>query len=429
MPIVGGRVGVLAAAVFLLGAAPPDGASVAAKRGPVLPASARTPAKADDASEAKEVKAPSPGRAKSEERKANDTASARKLSPAMTTLRDRIRQVEAQYFRQPVNTGDNTAAEVIAFCLAFGCDAEIRYGNSAGNPMSGVGCLAFGYPCSGYQVLTVGDSSAIVARVGYGLQEHPGEFLAMLAQAAVPASYEIRVGDRRGSVADLVESEKGTCQAGTDLAHRLIGLSFYLRNGETWRGRTGEEWSVERVLREELARNPANDCCDVAHHLLALSFAVQRRQRESKPMDGQYRRAEKYVRDLQEYALGLANADGSWHPGFFAARGTTRDNPGQLRSTGHLLEWLAFSLPEEKLEDPRVVRSVTYVATLLAEPYARWNVTASTPREIDSVMHAVCALRIYDRRAFKSFEPVEEPGPTGQPKTTLRGKPLKGAPR
>ena len=72
----------------------------------------------------------------------------------------------AHWFRQPINTNDNTPAEVLNFCLAFGCDTEVRYGSSAGSAMNGIGCLCYNYPCADYRLLAVGDESRM-ARVGY----------------------------------------------------------------------------------------------------------------------------------------------------------------------------------------------------------------------------------------------------------------------
>ncbi len=329
----------------------------------------------------------------------------RKLSEAAAALRDRVRRTVARYSQQPLNTADNTAAEILHFCLAFGCDGEVRYGSAAGNPMNAIGCLCYGYPCAGYQLLVTGESPKLMARLGYGFQEHPSEMLAVLAQAAVPADYEIRVGKYRGSVADLVEAEKLTCVPGDDLAYKLIGLAFYVRHEESWKDRGGREWTVEKVLEEELNRSPASDRCDVAHHLMSLSYAVERRARAGKPLEGPYARARKHVAEFQDFALSLQNREGGWHPGFFALRGTSRDVPGLVRSTGHVLEWLAFSLPEDRLSEPRVVKSVGYLADLLgSESSAGWS-AATTPREIDSVAHALHALRLYDRRAFEGFDP------------------------
>ena len=52
-------------------------------------------------------------------------------------------------------------------------------------PVNGITCLCWNYPCDGFQVL-IGDQGRVAARIGYGYQEHPGEFLAMLAMSRVP---------------------------------------------------------------------------------------------------------------------------------------------------------------------------------------------------------------------------------------------------
>ncbi len=333
-----------------------------------------------------------------------DSSAARpELSKEMAALRDRVRRTVAAYFHQPVNTADNTPAEILAFCLAFGCDTEVRYGNSAGQAASGVGCLCWNYPCAGYQLLT-SDGRRPVARVGYGLQQYPAQLLGVLALASVPAKYEIRIGEFKGTVADLAAAEQLDCRPGSDLSHVLMGMAFYAREGETWKSRAGETWSVERLLKEELARPFASHSADATNRLMGISCAVQRQGRLGKPLEGEFARAEKYIAQYQGYALSLQNSDGTWHPTFFAAKGAGNDAWGTLRSTGYIVEWLAFSLPEGRLEEPQVVKSVAWLTSLLESYASRWNAAASTPRDVESVGHALHALRIYDRRVFKPGE-------------------------
>ena len=105
---------------------------------------------------------------------ATKPAAAPELSPELAVLRDQIRRTLVLYFHEPINTADNTPAEVLQFCLAFGCDTEIRYGGSAGTAMSGIGCLCWDYPCGNYQLL-LPDQKRIMARIGYGFQEQPCE--------------------------------------------------------------------------------------------------------------------------------------------------------------------------------------------------------------------------------------------------------------
>jgi len=387
----------------------------AAKKGPA----AERPAEADDdakmdspsAGPAKEKPPTEPGKEKSPAGKS--AAPKAVLTPQMAALRDRIRAVLAQHFRQPLNTNDNSPAQLLDFCLAFGCDTEIRYGNSAGNAMSGIGCLCYNYPCAGYRLLGVEDGKAM-ARVGYALQETPGEMLAVLAQSTVPDNYEIRVGERRGRVSDLVEAEKLSCLPGIDLSQKLIGLSYYLPDGAAWKNARGDGWSLERIVREELRRSPASDGPDATDHLMGLAYALERHGRDGRTIQGQYERAQKFLGEYQDFAFKVQNADGSWNPRFFAAKGPGRDLVGVLQASGRILEWLVASLPADRLQDRRVTVSVAYVTALAEGSYEQANLAYASTREIGALMHALHALKLYDRRVFQPAEP-EKPAKADVP--------------
>ncbi|MFH1920277.1 MAG: hypothetical protein ABIP48_10385 [Planctomycetota bacterium] len=335
------------------------------------------------------------------------------LSPEMAALRDSLRQALARVAKQPPNTRDNTPGEMISFCLAFGCDANVGNGSPSGQKISGIGCLCWNYPCAGYRLLrTSGDR--VLARVGYGLQSRPTEFLAVLAQSRASVEYEVRVGDVQGTVADLVEFEKLNCRGQTDLSGALVGLAHYVEDDEPWTNDLGEEWSFERLVREELDRSPRLSASDATDRLMGLSYAVDRQTKRELPLEGAFLRAEEYLGKFQDHAFELQNPDGTWHPNFFARKGTSSDATATLRSTGHILEWLVFSLPGDRLEDPRVIRSVAYVAKVFASQRSGWSVVSMSARDIGGVMHAAHALSIYDRRVFRSPVPAEPEGPTKQ---------------
>ena len=136
------------------------------------------------------------------------------------------------------------------YCLAFGCGTEVSLDGADGQRINGITCLCWNYPCGGFDMLTRSQDH-IAARIGYGYQEHPGEFLAMLALSRVPADYPVRVGKDTRTVADLVEAEKLACRSGSDLSLTLIGLSYYVDEPE-WKNDLGETWSIERIIREEI---------------------------------------------------------------------------------------------------------------------------------------------------------------------------------
>ena len=332
-------------------------------------------------------------------------------SAEMLALRDRVRHVLSTFPRQAFNTRDNTAAEIIFACLPFGCESQVRRGGPSGARINGITCLCWNYPCAGFELFKTVENR-ITARVGYGLQQYPSQFLAMLVQSRVPVEYPIRVDQNVRSVADLVEEEKLSCRAGADMSSKLIGLAYYVPPGQTWKNCTGEDWSVERIVQEELAQTAEPDPGGGTHRLMALSYAVGRQIKKGKPVEGQFRRARKYVADFQDHALSLQNPDGSWHPSFFVYRGSEGgggkgSGAARLYSTGHILEWLVFSLKEDRLQDPQVVGSVGYVTALVGNRRRGWEVTSMATRDIAGLMHALHALAIYNRRVFVPWDPKE----------------------
>ncbi len=328
------------------------------------------------------------------------------LNPAMAALRDRARHTLALFHRASLSTSENTATEVMHLCLAFGCDAQLYGGKSSREKINGITCLCWNYPCAGYAPLGIA-AGHIAGRIGYGLQEHRGQLLAILALSRVPADYPVRVGDNERTVADLVEYEKLSCRSGTDLSRKLIGLAYYLPTDATWQNSLGEQWSIARMIEEEIAKPVVNDGIRGTDRLMGLSYAVDRHLRQEAPLRGDFLRAANYIEKLHEYALALQNTDGSWGPQMLADRGTSKDATVQLQSTGHVLRWLVFSLPEDQLDDPRIVRSIEYLNRLLGSSRYRHGVKSLSTREIETVMHALHALMLYDQRFFTPRTPVE----------------------
>ena len=329
------------------------------------------------------------------------------LSEEMAALRDRVRRTIRFYYGQPLNTRNNTVTDVLHFSTAFGCGTEIRAGSASGKKISGIGTLAWNYPCAGYRLFGDGDG-AFVPRVGYGLERGRGQFLATLAMSKVSKDYELRDGDSRGTVADVVRAEQHHCQSGTDQSFVLIGLAHYLPDGATWKNNAGQTWTLERLVREELDRKTDLATPEATYRLMGLSAAVNHEPENNQPLEGQLARAEEYIRKFEDHALVLQNDDGTWHPLFFDAQGTSRDTRGVLRSSGHILEWLAMSIAEDRLEDPRIVKAVDRVNNLLAAESSRRYLYASSPRDLETLLHAASALAIYDQRVFKPCDPAED---------------------
>jgi hypothetical protein len=374
----------------------------------LLAPAARAASTADEKPAAKESGEASPPAEKPSPKK--------ELAPALVALRDRVRRTLAVQASQPLNTRDNTMADILQFCLAFGCDTNVGEGGPGGQKVNGITCLCWNMPCGGSEPLMI-SQGRITPRVGYGFQDSPGQMVAMLALSRVPIDYPVRVGDTVRTVADLVEYEKLSCRAGTDLAWRLVALSCYVEQPQ-WKDSLGEQWSLERMVKEELALPTAGPQHAGAIRLLGLSYALDRRAKQGRPMEGDFARAKQFVEESQDYALKIQNDDGSWgRPA--AARGAAQDFSSVLFSTGRVLEWLALSLPADRLESPGMTKAVEQVAGLLSAPRYRSGVQSFSNKEIDALMHAAHALTVYDERVF---QPADTEKPTAQPQAQRPGK-------
>ncbi|MBN2581315.1 MAG: hypothetical protein JXB10_20205 [Pirellulales bacterium] len=331
----------------------------------------------------------------------------RTLTPAMTQLRDQVRQTLTLHHKQPFGNRQNTACELMDFCLAYGCDTEVTLTERNGqHRVNGITCLCWNYPCAGYAPLMLSEGR-IAARLGYGAQLRPSQMLAMLAFARVQASYPLRVGGAVRTVADLIESEKRDCRAGDDLSLKLIGLSYYV-DEPNWENSLGQKWNLERIVGEVLDQEVPLDNAPGLERLLALGYAAGQREKRDLPAEGQFARARKYVEDFQEYAFPMQNPDGSW--GYFlAGQGANRNEGAAFRSTAYVLEWLAATYPEEKLDDPRLVAAVKYLLQTLSSRQYRYNAAVLSTREINSYAHALHALTVYDDRYFHPADDVKPP--------------------
>jgi hypothetical protein len=320
------------------------------------------------------------------------------LTPEMAHLRDQVRQALAIYHQRPVNARDHTPWETFHWILAYNVDAELYTKGPGGEKTNAVGWLCYNRPCRGQYLLTLQDGRPM-GIYGVGLEGHLGQFLAILGQSRVMIDYPMLVKNRQFTVADLVKNCMLACESGEDveLTFLLIGLSHYLHPNAVWKNRAGETWSIPRLIREEISKPIKGAACGGTHRLMGLSYAVRKRQQHGLPITGEFRRAQVYVNDYIDFALRMQNPDGSLSTEWFTGRGSRQDIDRRLQTTGHMLEWIVFSVPTERLEDPQVVKSVDYVSRILVEGRQHeWK--------IGHVGHGLRSISLYDRRMFKPLE-------------------------
>jgi len=310
-------------------------------------------------------------------------------------LRKGISQTLATYQRRPLNTAQHTPWEVMHGFIAFGIPTQIRVGGPAGDLASAIGWSNSGGVCRGQTMLTVTDGRLHALKGYFGVQGHAAQYLAILAQCRVAAGSPIVVQGKRFTVADLIEEEKLACKAGTELTFTLIAMAHYLPTDATWTARDGESWSIARLAEEEIVQPIRGAACGGTHRLFGLSYGCQRRLKATGQLDGVYLRADRYVRDFQNFTLSkLQNRDGSFSTEWFKYPADREDDMDRkIQTTGHILEWLVASLDQERLYDPQIVAATEFLCrALMREP--------SRDRKIGPLGHALHALNMYQERAW-----------------------------
>ena len=322
------------------------------------------------------------------------------LTKQLMNLRSRVRSVLKGYYRKQLNSRENDPWEVMHGMLAYGVHSRIRQGGPRGNPVTSVGWLCYNKPCKNLSLMYVTPKGELRAKYGVGLQGHLGQLLAMLAQCRVSEEYPIRVGKREFTIKDLIEAEKKTCYPKSELTFKLIALQYYLDLNDTWVNDQGVDWDFSRLIREELAQPIRGAACGGTHRLSSLSLTVKTRVRRGEPLDGEYARAGEFVKKYHRYAFGLQNRDGSLSTEWFRGRGDDSDINRRIKTTGHILEWLCYSLSDEELRQPKTIAAVTYLANLMYMKYDNeW--------EVGPMSHATHALLLYDERVYQPFDGEE----------------------
>jgi hypothetical protein len=311
------------------------------------------------------------------------------LTAEMIELRSRIRECLAHYYHRPENVATRSPWGTMHGMIAYGVDTQVIAGN---RQVNAIGWLCYNGTCNGQQLFHT-SNRRLQARIGVGVQGHAGQFLSMLAQSRVKTDFPMKVDGLDFTVADLIQHEKETCRPNTELTFKLISLVHYLKSDEKWTSNDGQDWDIPRLIQEELKQPIVGAACGGTHRMTGFSYAVRKREQRKEEFSGQWLRAKKFVEAYHEYTFRLQNPDGSFSTDWFAGRADFGPPSRRLETTGHITEWLAFSLSPEELRSEQMVTATRYLTELLLTgKNEKWA--------IGPLGHGLHALAIYDERVF-----------------------------
>lgn len=272
--------------------------------------------------------------------------------------------------------------------ISLGQKSQCRLGD---RKLNAIEWLLNNGECREMRLMFVDEDGNLRTRSGPGYEGHEGQLLAILAQSGVSPHEKLFVDGREFKVTDLIRKEMDSCRPATELTFKLIGLSYYLDSDATWTSDDGQPWNIQRLIMEELKQPVNGVACGGTHRLMGFSFSIQRREIQGKEIEGEWQRAKEYIGEYHRYAFSLQNPDGSFSTNWFEGREAQESSQRRVQTTGHILEWLVYSLEPRQMRDPRLVKSVNYLVNLmLTETETKWSVGPKG--------HAIRALDVYRRK-------------------------------
>ena len=327
----------------------------------------------------------------------------------LAALQKSIQAVLRANTRRGVNTQNHTPYEVLLMALPYGADARVFQPNPnvdprdknapKGNHIYSMGALCWNIPCNGKTLLR-SDGTKIIARVGHGYQRQPAMLAAAMALSNVMPNYELRLGNQSYTLAHLIASERMAVSKGTDLSMALVALSFYGESKDQWKNELNETWDIEKMVTSELNRALDQGTNDVTDWLLGLTAAVKLYESENKPVRGPLALAKKQLQTYHDFVLSIQNDRYLWHPKFFLYKGFNPNAFETMYSSGHILRWLVYSLPDKELQNPQVVRSVMSLTSTVNRVKPETMANAMSPKELEGLAVSLHALVLYYKRTF-----------------------------
>ena len=333
------------------------------------------------------------------------TASATE-SNEFTAIQTQIADLLAANAKRGISMVSNTPCDLMVAALPYGADAMVFQPSNEpakrGEAVKGgyiytIGSLCWNYSCGGKTLLRA-DGKKVYARTGFGYQNKPSQFLALLAMSNIKEVYEIRVDGGAYTISNLIAAEKEAIRSGSNLSLTLVGLSFYVQPGDRWKNDRGETWSLEKMINSELNRSIDQGTSDVTDWLLGLSSAVQVFASEEGRIPSSVELARKQIGTYHEFILSIQNEQGLWHPNFFLYKGVSDNLYETLYASGHVLRFLAHSLPESELRSPKVVKAIQSLMIKLGQVPQSANAVTLTDKQLESLALALQAISIYNQR-------------------------------
>jgi hypothetical protein len=226
-------------------------------------------------------------------------------------------------------------------------------------------------------------------------QGHQDQFVAEMAECGVPGDKEFVVRGKKYRFVDFARHSQMRAQVTSDqeLSWTIIAVGQYLGTDLSWTNSAGEKLTYEDLVRYEQKADVLQAACGGTHRLFGLKWAYNLHLRNGGKTVGVWKDLIDEQLKFQQLARKYQNADGSFSTDFFRGPGNAPEMQLRMNTTGHILEWLAYSLPDSELHKEWIERAANKLALMF------WEIK-DDPMESGTLYHAAHGLRIYHQRVF-----------------------------
>jgi hypothetical protein len=229
-------------------------------------------------------------------------------------------------------------------------------------------------------------------------QGHVDQWLAILAQAGVEGDRIVQVGDQSFTVFDWARQAQWDVPDNPipEYAWTMIALMHYFPDEQQWMARDGRQWDYDALVDFEAKADLGSSACGGTHRLQGLAHALAFRKRHQGAITGPWEAAQKRVDAAIQGARQMQNSDGSLSTNYTDLPGRSADLSLNISATGHMLEFLAFALPQEQLGERWVEQAAHRLCDYL-------EAAAAVDLDCGGLYHALHGLAIYQQRTQETL--------------------------
>ena len=129
------------------------------------------------------------------------------------------------------------------------------------------------------------------------------------------------------------------------------------------------------------------------HRLMGLAHALRFLQRNDQVLRDGGKAAKQVVENAIKSARSFQNSDGSFSTNYTSRGGNSGDLSVCISVTGHTLEFLAYALEKNELQDPWMEKAVSRLCDML-------KATEKIDAECGGTYHAIAGLKLYHSRRY-----------------------------